>query len=142
MNMWWNLSIAYKVCQYHLAKHHKLILIIWYSLIFRYQDNFSILNEYVMKFVNSLQSLPMLLNITAYFATKINLQNHFSMDFVIFFGMSFNNKWYFLSQDNIFFTSSLQLIVLATKICPQGKKYWYTLRQKFFIYDIYCNIDT
>ena len=54
------------------------------------------------------------------------------MDFVLFFGMSFNNKWYFLSQDNIFSTSFLQLIVLATKICPQGKKVLVHLETKVF----------
>ena len=59
-------------------------------------------------------------------------QNYLLIDFVLFYGMSFNNKWYFLSQDNIFFTSSLQLIVLATKICPQGKKVLVHLETKVF----------
>ena len=100
--------------------------------VIHYSSNFSILNEYVMKFVNSLQDLPILLNITTYFVKKIISQNCLSMDFVLFYGMSFNNKWYFLSQDNIFFTSSLQLIVLATKICPQGKKVLVHLETKVF----------
>ena len=55
-----------------------------------------------------------------------------SIDFVLCFGMSFNYKWYFLSQDNTFFTSSLQLIVLATKICPQGEKVLVHLETKVF----------
>ena len=102
--------------------------------VIHYSSNFSILNEYVMKFVNGLQSLPILLNITPYFVKKIISQNCLSMDLVLFYGMSFNNKWYFLSQDNIFFTSSLRLIVLVTKICPKGEKVLVHLETKVFYY--------
>ena len=57
-----------------------------------------------------------------------------SIDFVLFFGITFNYKWYFLPQDNTFFTSSLQLIVLVTKICPQGEKVLVHLETKVFYY--------
>ena len=52
--------------------------------VIHYTSNFSILNIYVMKFVNTLQSLPIFLNIIR--------QNYLSVDFLLFFWMSFNSK--------------------------------------------------
>ena len=95
--------------------------------VIHYYSNFSIFNEYVRKFVNTVQSLH-----TSVFRYQDNSSKYFSMDFLLFFCMSFNNKLYFLSQDNIFLTSSLQLIVLATKICPQGEKVLVHLETKVF----------